>query len=284
MVVTRKAKRLRTSRKKSKLLKKVEKPSLFQLSDLNDDCLIYLFKGMNTISLANMCRTCKRFYRIITKYIIPFRTIDFSVCNTTCSVREMFALFGKSMTRIVVHQDLFPRLTDFDDFCHMLIQYGQPGKLKDVVLIFDDYFNDVPANIIGPYFANVQRLEFNFIGYQMLPDEDFIEFIEAIDTQNLRELRVNNVVLIGEWFSAELFPNVQKIHLSIFQTNFDAENESRMVQFISNKPASLIEFECLGAPSNEIFVVLSHHNPEIERLGEIKYWPNDATLHNNDVH
>lgn len=84
----------------------------------------------------------------------------------------------------------------------------------------------------------------------MLPGDDVIEFIAAIDTQNGHELCVNHRVLAGEygeWFTAESFSNVQKIYLHFHRIGlrFHAENERCLTQLISNESASFIDFQIL---------------------------------------
>lgn len=80
---------------------------------------------------------------------------------------------------------------------------------------------------------------------------------------------------------------MKKIQLSFRPESFECiirnvSNESRLIHFISNKPASLIDFECIGSLSDRIVVELSRHFPNIERVGEIKYWPNDTTVDDDD--
>lgn len=252
-------------------------PSMFQLTDLNDKCLIHLFKHLDVISLAKLSKTCDRFYEIITNHIIPLRTIDFSTFSRKCSVRKMLALFGKSMTRIVVHehdiQMVHPGYTHFAEFLRLLVEFGEPGKLKEMNLTFN--FLYVPAELlqnVRPFCANLYKLEFDSVYY-------FVTFIKSIDTQNIRELCLHNIVSLGDWLTIEQFPNVEKLHLCFESKHefFVNINDLILTQFISSKPSSLIDFKCIGLASNRIFIEMARHIPDvIECLGDIENWPNDA--------
>lgn len=256
-------------------------PSLFQFTDLNDNCLIHVFECLDLISLAKMCKTGERFHDIITKHVIPVRLIDFSTFSDKYSVRKMFALFGKSMTRIAISEDdiqaVHPEcMTGFAEFLRLLVEYGEPGKLKELELSFMGFFT-VPAKIlkeIGPFFANVNKLEVD-VDYRF--DPDFTEFMKAIDTRNIRELRLHNVILLDVWLAVGAFPSLQKLHFC-FESESMLErmmNELILMEFFLAKPASLIDFECIKIPSDRIFNALSGLNPGIERLGQIEYWSND---------
>lgn len=268
--------------KPSYLYRKKLPPSFFQFTDLNDNCLIHVFKYLDVISLAKMCKTGERFHDIITEHIIPVRLIDFSTFSDKYSVRKIFALFGKSMTRIDIHEEdiqaVHPDcMAGFAEFLRMLVEYGQPGKLKELNLHFVGLFT-VPPKIlakIGPFFANVTKFEIDF---DHCYDPDFTKFMKAIDTQNIRELHMHNIVLLDEWLSVEAFPNLRKLHFC-FISNLSAlehsMNELILMLFIATKPASLMDFDCVKTLSDEVFVALSLHIPSIERLGQIEYWPND---------
>lgn len=279
--------RLQTSRKKLKLQK-----SLYQFTDLNDDCLEHVFKRLDIISLVQMCEICDRFSDIITERIIPFRTIVFNEFNKVYSVREMFALFGKSMKRIVVHTEDFKDVlidTELVEFLKILLRYGEPGKLTDVSLTFGGFLCHIPGHLlrrIWPFFSNVRKLQFDLTSNPM-DWEEFAAFIGAIDKKNLRELHVHNVRSVYEWLLAKEFISLQKIHLSLSHNHpwnidqINALNESCLTYFISEKSTSLVEFECINAPSEGVFVKLSRHIPSIDHVGELSFWSNDAAVNNN---
>lgn len=293
----RKSNRLDTSRKRIKL-----PASLVQLMDMNDDCLIHVLQFLDIISLAKMSKADQRFYNLITTYIIPKCTIDVSTFSKHCSVRKIFALFGKSMTSIVMSTDdiqiAVPRHSKFDEMLCMLVKYGEPGSLKYVDLqighisgmMWDGHHfcstQNKLLNEVAPYFANVHTLKLEVAEYSNMAA--FNKFVNAIDKQNIRTLHVNNVPFIDTWLSAQSFPSLQSIHLRIaYQNYFDqnrlnATSESRLIHFISCKPASLINFKYIGAWSDAIFVELSRHIPSIERVSQIKYWPNNGAGNNNN--
>lgn len=274
--------------------------SSFEFYDLNDDCLIGVFKTFDTLTLAKMARSCTRFHSLITTHIIPFRTIDFSTFRKWASIRNVFVLFGESMTHIVVHQDdiqtVFPGYSRFAEFLRLLVEFGQKGKLKRVNLTFGGWRCDVPDKLmqdVAPYFANVQELEFDFTEHSM-PSGDFSNFLMQLRSSNLREIRFHNIHSLGKWFSPELFTSAEKIHLCLshesrrhfwhqqFHHDRNAFNESRLIHFLAHKPGLLIDFECINAPSDGIFVALSLQYPKIERLSEIKCWPTNTVANNNN--
>lgn len=284
------AKAISTVKRKKNSSRKTLKsaPSLLQLTGLNDDCLKLIFDRMDVVSLARMSKACDRFYDIITSRIIPYRTIDFSTFSKTYNVRKMFAIFGKSMTRIIVNQDdiriVSPGYSELAEFLRMLIEFGEPGKLKDVSLEFRRIVYEDLATIqklwqdARPFFANVCKLQIDLIGFFSDRFSGFI--INAFDPKMLRELIVHNANDVSEWLSANVFVNLQKFHLCLTHDRFydqaaaDALNESCLTGFISGKLESLISFECINAPSETVFVELSRHHPSIERVGGLKYWSN----------
>lgn len=270
------------SRRRTKLL-----PSLLPLIGLNDHCLEHIFECLDTISLARMCKVSDRFDGIITSRIIPYRTIDFTKISKTFSVRKIFALFGKSMTRIILNvhdiQVVTPGYTKFTEFLRLLIEFGEPGKLKEVHLA-SACFSAHYANIFPdarPFFSNVHKLS---IDYFHMDSNDMAMF----DLANLREFRIHCICRVPEWLQATQFVNLQKLHVCFIQSHdwmttglIQAKNESILINFISGKKDTLIDFECINAPSENIFVELSRHNPNIERVHGLKYWSNtDATMDN----
>lgn len=267
--VKRKAKkRAHTPAKKSKLT-----PTVLEFADMCDNSLLNVFECMDTISLAGMCKIDDRYSGLIMRYIIPYRTIDFSEFKKTHSVEKLFSLFGKSMARIIFNGDdiqvVAPKHSKLAEFLRILIKYGEPGKLKQVDLTFghDDSF-DVPDNLLqdaAPYFSKVQKLRLNF------SKKLFTKFFKIFDKSSLNELQLLNIQEIGEWLSATAFPNLRVFKLCLSRLHLvdriRAVSKSRLLDFISGKPASLIAIECPYLTSDKALGELSRHIPNMERLG-----------------
>lgn len=225
-----------TSLKSGKKMKLPE--SLMNLMDMNDDCLIHLFKFLDIISLARMSKADDRCHYLILKHIIPTRTIDFSTFSKLRSVRKLFALFGTSMARIVVKEDdiqmVEPGYSRFAEFLRMVMKYGEPGVLKEVHLQFDRWWQ-LPANLltdIVPYFVNVHTLKFESATASLMSSRELSGFLNAIDKTNLRSLTVKNVRKLESWLTPESLANLKSINLKLafyphqfYRDRVDAQNE-----------------------------------------------------------
>lgn len=90
---------------------------------------------------------------------------------------------------------------------------------------------------------------------------------------NLRELRIHKLWCAPEWLRASQFGNLQKFHVCLCNENgrIDVQTERILINFISGKLESLTDFECLNAQRDDVFVELSQHNPNIERLHGLEY-------------
>lgn len=137
----------------------------------------------------------------------------------------------------------------------MLLEYGEPGVLKELDLTFS-YVDIIPDELfknIAPYFANVHTLKF----YQddITASWTFKKLMnDAIDMHKLRTVHAHSINCIGTWLSAKSLINIQTIHLRFqcydgpLQNRVDLNNEASLINFILNKPASLIKFTCTGLP------------------------------------
>lgn len=281
--------------------RKVISPSLLQLEGMNDDCLEHVFNCLDINSLMKMCEVGNRIKRIVTTRVIPLKTVNFAEVT---SVRKAFTLFGASMTRIIVHRDDIVQMrhssnSRFCEFLCMLLMYGTPGRLKQVNLSFCGNESGIPSDVlnrIGPYFENVHTLNFKLVNEHM---ESFHQFMNAIPKQNLRTLSIHNVQVIGDWLVAEALPHLREIHicerwglLTPMNVRMQIEelNETRLIDFISNRPAALthVDFDC--SARNRFFVELSQRWPNIPNLGTLMWWPNADARENisatarNEIH
>lgn len=267
-------------------------PSLLQFEDMNDDCLEHMFNFLDINSLMKVCRVGKRVKNIVVNHVIPLKTIKFSDVS---SVWRAFALFGKSMTRIIVHCDDIPSTavhSKFSEFLRLLVKYGVPGRFLQVNLSFGGNEDGIPIevlSVIGPYFENVHTLNFNLMSDYM---RFFHQFMNAIPKYNLHTLSLHRVQVIGDWLVAEALPRLTNIHLCIRwspftalpadRTKIEELNETRLINFISNKTASLVyfDFDCLKFC--RIFVEMSQRIPNIEHLGRLMWWPSIIERENDN--
>lgn len=170
--------------------------SLLQFTDLNNDCLKHVFDRLDLISLSQMCEVDSRFEDIIMGHVIPLRTINFSEFSKNYSVRKIFKLFGKSMTRLIVRSEdiqmVFPGYSRLAEFLRILVEFGKPGKLKEVQIMCGGNQCHVPAKLLhdaAPYFSNVHKLQFDLKGqsdvlywmHNVNSPDSFAAFINAID-------------------------------------------------------------------------------------------------------
>lgn len=267
---------------------------LTTLQDLNDDCLVHIFRLLDIISLLKVCKMCQRFKDIVLQRVIPSKTFDFSTFSKCHSVRKVLKVFGKAMTRIVIHGDdiqmTHPKTSRFDEFLLLILEYGEPGKLRQVTMHFagGEFWPRRTAtelhDAVLPYFKNVHTMDIISTDYYWSLDK---EFFSKMPKQNLRSLSLHNVC-VGNWLTAESLPNLQSFHLCSnkqwgpFGWHGDNSNVNVM-RYITSKPASLVDFDCVGVSHGAFFVELSLSCPNIERLGEIMCWP-ERRVNNHDHH
>lgn len=267
--------------------------SPLQLDDMNDDCLAHTFSFLDINSLLDVCTMGNRIKCIIAKQVIPLKTVNFADVR---SVREVFALFGESMTRIIVHSDhMQPSAADtqFNEFLCLLMLYGTPGRLQQVNLTFGGNKFGLPGHVlngIGPYFANVHALHFNVTNGQM---QCFNQFMNAIPKHNLRTLRLHNMHEIGDWMVAEPWPRLHDIHICVRWSLFSFLNvhqqieeaaETRMINFIANNSSTLknVDFDC--STQDRILVGMSQRMPNIQKLGTLMWTPSGNEVVRNEVY
>lgn len=269
-------------------------PSMLHLQDMNDDCLVHIFNFLDIKSLMKVCKVGQRAKDIVIVRVIPLRTVNFTDIS---NVRKAFALFGRSMTRIIVHSDdmqlVYPENSHFDEFLRLILEHGAPGRLQQVNLTFGGNENGISAElpgVIGPFFENVHTLEFNLMNDHM---EFFHQFMNAIPKENLRTLKIHNIQVIGDWLAATAMPRLKEIHLCVRwsamqylypatadRIRMEERNELQLINFISNNPASLVRVDFDSSTQNRIFVEMSQRMPNIERLGTLMWWPG-TNINNN---
>lgn len=267
-------------------------PSSLQFEDMNDDCLEHMFNFLDIDSLMKVCRVGQRVKDIVINRIIPLKTISFADVS---SVRRVFALFGKSMTRIIVHSDDmqmdYPPHSQFDKFLRLLVMYDVPGRLQQVHLTFSGNEYGIPIDVlsvIGPYFENVHTLNFSLLNDHM---RFFLQFMKAIPKHNLHTLNVHNLQVIGDWLVAEALPRLRKIHLCVRwglytamadRIKIEELNETQLINFISSNSGSLVhvDFDC--SKQDRIFVEMSQRMPNIEHLGTLIWRPGTAERVNDN--
>lgn len=258
---------------------KVPSPLLL-LTDINDDCLLYIFECLDFTTLIKLCKLNQRFSDIIRQRIIPQRTIDFQTFSKVYSVRKVFKWFGTSMTRIVIQnndiQITKPFCTKFSEFLNLILEYGEPGKLRQVQLNFG--VNDpvpISSNLleaIGPYFKNVHTIDFEVS--TQYGSMAFNSFMNAIPKQNLRSLKIKDLYHVGDWLTAESLPNLRSFQFQFCKMSplLYLRINSKIMAFLSSKPESLVEFYLDGFIHTfyePIYLELSHSFPNLERLGKI---------------
>lgn len=125
------------------------------------------------------------------------------------------------------------------------------------------------------------------LSVNMRPEEDFIELITAIDTQNLRKLRINvNKCHIDWWviFSRIISQCAKQFTCPFIKRfwarrNFSGERKSLVTIHFIHKSASL-RWWILNALTG-LLIEMFHQNQNIGSLSEIKYWADDGKLNNN---
>lgn len=261
-------------------------PSSLQFDDMNDDCLEHMFNFLDINSLMKVCRVNTRHRSIVINHVIPLKTINFADVS---SVRGVFALFGASMKRIIVHSDDMqkqmnenPAHSQFIEFLRLLVTFGKPGRLQQLNLTFGGNEYGIPIDIlsvIGPFFENVHTLNFRLMNDHM---RFFHQFMQAIPKHNLCTLSLHRVQVLGDWLVAETLPRLKKIHLCIRwdlytslenRLEIEAVNETRLIQFISNQSGSLVHVDYDCSTQGRIFVEMSQRMPNIEHLGTLMWWP-----------
>lgn len=261
------------------------------LTDINDDCLAEIMKYLDIHSLLKMLKLGAGFEQIVLNRIIPLQTVNVSEFSKKSSVMKLFEKLGHSMTRLQMSIDdiqfTAPNYSRFMEFLRLVTYYGQPGKLKQLMLSSEG--NDdksIPPelfSLVRPFFINVHTLHFD-VGKVRNPSFD--QFMNNFPKENLSVLHLRNVLDIGDWLNIESMPKLRELHLHMnpkFMHHIDTINHERLMRFIAAKPA-LTTFNYVGRNSEAIFNAVSQHIPGIERLGEVKNLSVAMNDDDDDIH
>ncbi|XP_031628628.1 uncharacterized protein LOC116344293 [Contarinia nasturtii] len=253
------------------------------MADVNNDCLMSVFDYLDIISLMSVCKTGERYKNLITDHVIPLKTIRFGELSPTISIQKVFKLFGKSMTRIEFAandiQWVRPGCSPLAEFLHLIKEYCTPGKLQQLSLAgFHNCIMFVePAllDAVRPFFTELQTFQISQSTWPHGP-QYFDDFMKWIPKQNLRELNLHCMHIVGDWLSKENFPNLQNLHICMFQTNwFTAhpwftESINHLKTYLASKPIALTNFEYLGHNRETVMVELSRYVPMVQRIGVVE--------------
>lgn len=271
-------KKLKSVRKSIKKTKHT--PFETTLSDMNDDCLASVFDHLDMVSLVRMTKTSQRLKEIVTKRVIPSKTVKFDELSQQLSTRKVFELFGPTMTRLDVNekdiQITQPGLSRFGEVLRLIMAHGIPGQLKQLT-ISDFYEHGAQLSTqmleaVRPYLENVQALTIKIRSHAYPSNASINKFMEYLPKQNLRHLHLTNVKTINGWLSLEALPKLEKLQLSICRSYFDHTTNMAIEQlrkYIGEKP-QLISFDYAGINEETIQVDVSRHIPNITRIGTVR--------------
>lgn len=203
-----------------------------QFDDLNDDCLISIFKRLDVSDLISMCDVNKRYRSLIQDHVIARKTIDFDELDNLTA--KIFKLFGKHMTKLVISEadvddyPAEPKYDAFDRFLKLIINYGCEGKLTELGLGFiDPNFRACTQRLFTqaiPFFRNITKL--NYINSRSM------EFFNTFPLNNLRWLKLYRLRFTSNWLLSPALRNLQ--HLYVYE--IDNVCIPTFKQFIQSRP------------------------------------------------
>lgn len=268
--------------------------SMTTLTDMNDDCLTSVFDFLDPISLVKLTKTSERLKQIVTDRVIPLKTVKFHETRTQLSTHKVFKLFGGSITRLSIDandiQITQPGNSRFSEFLRLLVLHGTPGKLQQLELtgFVDDLqhpkLSDELLQAAAPYLENVHTLTVDIPEDPYTKHDFFNAFITHMPKNNLRNLYLHKIRMIGGWLSVESLPNLRNFHLCmgcIYFFDNDRTNTEQLKRYIRECP-QLTTFDYDGRNLEAILIEVSCYIPNLARIGTIKNLMVDESVDQNN--
>lgn len=142
---------------------------------LNDDCMVDIFKRMQTNQLIMFGCFCEHCCDLIKSRIFPYRTINIDDIYQKFDIREVFALFGSAISDLIIHRRHMDdksiskaTIKDSESLLQLLTRHCSNGSLKqlDISLNFHDIHDTTFIESFANKLQNVRALKITASHYR----------------------------------------------------------------------------------------------------------------------
>lgn len=168
------------------------KPKTY-LDNLNNDCLIAIFKLLDEIDLFRLCEYNDRFRWLVVNCVVPGKLFDFSnLRQYDVHTEKVFELFCEKFTKIKIngHDIRYtkPQHTQWEEFLSLVHAHCTVDKIIDLDIRFQLWSisrntEQLFAQAI-PFFRKVANLRIDFTG----DSYDTNRFLKMIPLGNARSI------------------------------------------------------------------------------------------------
>lgn len=231
------------------------------INDLNDFCLINVFKFLTTTDWLTLCCTTKRFSEIVKNHVVKQNEVVFKSRTMQKAIPALFQTFGKHMTKLSFDFHIY----GFNEFLQMCLDYCTPGLLSELTVEYceheDGGFNHNLAGETAKYFKNIKSLRCTYIDW---PNE----WLTAIPTHQVISLQLYYEATDDFRLNPDAFPSLIDLVIA-----FDldpnkyyprhAERSNAVTEFITKLNLRKLYFFGINLKK------ISENCPNISSLGQI---------------
>lgn len=127
-------------------------------STLNNDCLVEVFKQLQTNDLILICLFCEHCLDLIKSQIFPYRKINADDVFKVYDIRGVFAEFGSNISDLIIHRRHIEAKTktksDSQQLLEMLTRNCANDSLKKLNITLN--FHDIDASCIESFARKLQ--------------------------------------------------------------------------------------------------------------------------------
>lgn len=240
------------------------------INDVNDDCIIDIFRYLSTEDWMTLCSTTKRFREIVKNHVVRTAMIEISGSSSPDAVLNAF---GNTMTKISFNL----HRSHLEEFLQMLLDYCIPGLLTEIDLWYSQGLQ-TDQQLFGrtsKYLQNVKILKCNYV-------EDMNEWLTSFPSQQIISL---DLLLDGTYdfrLNPESFPNLLKCKILIDSEKYPRSKYTQrfnaITEFVKRK-SNLREFfyRYRRLEEQPIFEAVAENCLNIASLGIIKIKNNGKT-------
>lgn len=213
-----------------------------EIFNLNEDCLLHLFKFLDLDSMVNLSEVCKLFEKLLNQHCFP-RIRQFTVYNINdtfsmplAKMRRTLRCIGSYITDLKYTCNIYNDLNRTSRFLDALAEYIGPN-IRRAQFLSSLICEDNQILTVAPILRHLESLEIHDINYDFDNDVDFEELCP-----NLIELKLKlNMRLIK---CCKPWARLQ--HLSVMNNEY--LNTMTFLSFIEQNPRiTTLEFDVFDA-------------------------------------
>lgn len=240
------------------------------LNELCDDILIGIFDHLDIETWLKLCSTSMHYRNLIVNNVISRKLVDFTVLKKTQSAKEVFKLFGKTMTKIKINGRCIlrrPAYFAFEQFLQLLLDHCTPGILREVELEFriPEFIRADLIQRTMPYFQNVQFIKLRSPRSSFNP---LRQWFQQITQNQIRTIHLNGMNPFSKNFQLDPFAVPCLQHLILKYCSFNDQQLDLLIDFVKKMP-TLKTFHFDGWNMQRIFDTIAEYLPHIESVGKM---------------